>query len=182
MKLKKLFSIFLLTVIMGCQSQPVSEQINDVTVGSILTLHQRLAIPINTAHVYLQHGKTSSAGGVSRFYPNCSFSVNDVSDGKQFIEAGVYRVTEVNHYRRPFGLGGIGGVLVAGPFVGQLFNRNAEIDYITEMRLSSDTPNEIRRFMCKITDDSSGRYLTLKDIREALGSLATLKSAGSEAS
>lgn len=179
---KAIVSLLLLTILLGCQAQPVSERVNDVTVGFILTLHQRLAIPINTARVYLQHGKLVSAEEVSRFYPSCWFTVNKVSDGKQFIEAGVYHVTSVNHYRRPFGLGSIDGVRVAGPFVGGTFDRASEIDFITEMRMSSDTLPHVRRFMCKITDDSLGRYLTLEDIRAALGSLATLGSAGSEAS
>ena len=170
--------LFLLINLMGCQSPTVSEtsSARDVTAGSILTLHQRLVIEPNSARVYLQHGKIMSANEVSRFYPNCWFEVNTLSDKQQFIAPGNFRVNGIKYYRRPFGLGGIEqGILVAASTVARVFDRSREIEFITEMTLIPDMQSDIRRFMCKITADSLGRYLTLEDIRAALGSVVTIE-------
>lgn len=176
-----ILGLFLLISLMGCQSPPVSEtsSARDVTAGSILTLHQRLVIEPNSARVYLQHGKIVSANEVSRFYPNCWFELNTVSDKQQFLAPGNYRVNGIKHYRRPFGLGGVEqGILVAGSTVAGVFDRSREIEFITEMTLTLDTQSDIRRFMCKITADPLGRYLTFEDIRAALGSVVTIEPAG----
>lgn len=169
---------WLILTLVACQSQPLSEatEIEDLTVGSILTLHQRLSIDPHSARVYLQHGQRVSVNSVSRFYGNCWFEVNDVIDKPQFVEPGRFRIVGLNHYRRPFGLGSVNErVLVAGLYVFGLFDRSQEIEFITAMKLSAEEGGtEIRNFMCKVTSDSMDRYLTLREIREALGEIVTI--------
>jgi hypothetical protein len=174
-----LISWFMLTLV-ACQSQPLSESANreHLTVGSILTLHRQLSIDPYSARVYLQHGQRVSVNSVSRVHPNCWFEVNDVTDKPQFIDPGRFRIVGLNHYRRPFGLGSVNErLLVAGLYVGGLFDRSQEIEFITAMKLNAEEGGtEIRNFMCKVTSDSMGRYLTLREIREALGEVATIES------
>ena len=82
--------LVLLTILTGCQSQPISDTgpARDIFTGSRLTLHQRLVIDPNSARVYLQRGRVVSVNEVSRFYPNCWFEVHNVLNEQQFIEAG----------------------------------------------------------------------------------------------
>jgi hypothetical protein len=165
--------------LLACQSQPLFEatEIGYLTVGSILSLNQQLSIDPHSARVYLQHGQRVSVNSVSRVYPNCWFEVNDVIDKPQFVEPGRYRLVGLNHYRRPFGLGSVNErLLVAGLYMGGLFDRSIEIEFITAMKLNAEEGgSEIRNFMCKVTADSMGRYLTLGEIREALGEVVTIE-------
>jgi hypothetical protein len=164
--------------LVGCQLSLLSEQTKteQLRVGSILTLHHRLAIEPHTAHVYLQHGKRVSGSSVSRVYPSCSFEVNDVSEKPQFIEPGRFRIRSLIYYRRPFGLGQRNTKLfVAGPYVGGLSDNSEEIDFITAMKIKADEDGtEIRNFKCKVTSDSLGRFLSLAEIQEVLGEIATI--------
>lgn len=166
---------------MACQLQPITESAKTerLNVGSTLTLHQRLEIEPSTAHAYLQHGKRVSGTSVSRVYPSCSFEVNDVIEKPQFIEQGRFRIDSLNYYRRPFGLGKMNPELfVAGPYVGGLLGNSQEIDYITAMKISAvEGGVEIRNFKCKVTADSLGRFLTLAEIQEAVGEIATISPA-----
>jgi hypothetical protein len=43
------------------------------------------------------------------------------------------------------------------------------------MKLRSETQPDIRRLICLITDDPLGRFLTLSQIRETLGEIASIE-------
>ena len=148
-----------------------------VPVGSTVILHQPLEIPPGTARVTLQHGRVSH--GASEWDPACQFTVDAVSDGWQRIEPDRFRVIAFAQRRLPYGLGARGLRFAAlgggGFFGGGLFDASRRVVYLSFMRLRSAVQPQVRALECRITSDSLGGFLTLEQIREALGETASLQ-------
>ncbi len=154
-----------------------------VPVGSVVALRRPLTIPAGTARVTLQHGRASN--GASEWDPSCAFTVDEVSDGTQRIEPDRFHVVSFSQRRAPYGLAwrgvrvaavGIGvGVGGGGVFGGGFFDTSRRVVYVTFMRLHSDEQPQVRALECKVTSDPLGEFLSVEQIREALGAIATLE-------
>jgi len=160
----------------GCQTNPSAQPPYAIAPGSRVVLHQSLAITPQATHVTLQHGRVAG-DAASRFDPRCRFTITRLSDEPQHLLPEAFVVERITQYRRPFGMGGRqpGALRVAGFGWSGLFDPGRELDYVTDMKLRSETQPDIRRLICLITDDPLGRFLTLSQIRETLGEIASIE-------
>ncbi|MEA3411422.1 MAG: hypothetical protein U9R74_07770 [Pseudomonadota bacterium] len=165
----------------GCQTAPPSQSspYYRIPTGSLVTVHESLPVPTGSSRVYLQGGKVVDVNAVSRFYPSCSFKVMGPLDAKRAIEAGVFEVSGFSQFRRPFGLDADGrGIQVASMAWGGMFDRGREIVYITVMNLKSPQQTDVHDLTCKVTSDPLGTFVTLEEIRQALGPVASFEIQG----
>ena len=144
-----------------------------VPAGSKLLLHKPLTVPASKAGVYFQGGKVLSHKDVDEYYPHCKLEVRDVKDTPQSIEPDefvVYKVVEGEDYSalaypRLAGL----GIISAGNGAGRVM-------YFTNFYLRSDKQPHVMLLICQHWEDpTDAEYLTVRQIRKALGEFFTLK-------
>jgi hypothetical protein len=130
--------------------------------------------------VYLQGGKVVGVNAVSRFDASCAFKVMGPLDAQRTIEPGVLEVSGFNQFRRPFGLdaGGQGIQVAAAAAWGGMFDQSREIVFITELKLRSAEQPDVHDLTCKVTTDPLGAFVTLEEIRGALGPVASIEVQG----
>ena len=172
----RLALVLALTLLSACQA--LAEKGEDspyytVPAGSKLLLHKPLTVPAFKAGVYLQGGKVLSHKDVDEYYPHCKFEVKDVKDTPQSIEPDefvVYKVVEGEDYSalaypRLAGL----GVISAGNGAGRVM-------YFTNFYLRSAKQPHVMLLICQHWEDpTDAEYLTVRQIRIALGEFFTLK-------
>lgn len=181
MNLRTFLLLAVALVPVGCRTAPPTQSspYYRIPAGSLLTVHQSLPVPTGSSHVYLQGGKVVDANAVSRFYPSCAFKVMGPLDSSRTIEAGEFQVSGFNQFRRPFGLDADGrGVRVASLAWGGMFDQSREIVFITVMGLRSSQQPDVRDLTCKVTTDPLGTFVTLEEIRQALGPVASIEIQG----
>jgi hypothetical protein len=147
--------------------------------GSTLTLNRPVQIPQERARIFFRGGEISAAG--ANMGPSCGLEVREMSmDGPQTVQAGTYRITRVEDYwpqvawREPpeavrFRLASSsqGG----SPMIQQGYHLYLE---------GGPDPNVMRLTCLGMLDVMwKARSITLAEIRQALGSVADLKLAGS---
>lgn len=147
--------------------------------GSTLTLNRPIPIPQDRARVFFRDGRLSAVG--ANMGPSCGLEVRTLSrDGPQTVQAGTYRIVRVQDewtpvaWREPPGVVRVrlasnsdGG----SPMIQQGYNL-----YLT----GGPDPNVIRLTCLGMLDVMwKARSITLAEIRQALGSFATLELAAS---
>jgi hypothetical protein len=145
-------------------------------VGSQLAVIKPIAIRANKASAWLQDGEIRAHKEIDSYYPNCKFELNTVINVNRTIEPGSFAIIHVYQEEqsmvRPtirlaasFRLGvGIGGILAGGD------GGPSPIPYATVFNLHSDAQPDVLRMTCMHWEDpTDARFLTLSEIRQALG-------------
>lgn len=144
--------------------------------GTQLILNQPVEIQPGEASLRLQFGRVVPRNGVQEQEPHCIFEIDTLRTTIQRIEPDVFTVTRVER-----------GVWMSNtPAFGvqqvSLFDRNGPtlIYYQTEFRLHSERQPGVRSLLCQslksaASIDPNMRHLTLEEIRQALGSIFTLR-------
>lgn len=171
------------TVLLG-SCQPHHRQDNDasfeqITRGARLVLHEALEIPPHYAHINIQAGRIVAEGRVQEVYPFCELEVAEVKPVAQHIAPDTFIVYRLGHriydvYFPAMQLAGIGPDLVPCGGDGPL-----QTFYVTVLHLRSDTQPNVLKLSCQSNQRAFpgilyARYLSLAEIRGALGSLFTL--------
>lgn len=138
-----------------------------------LTLHERLVVPAGKWSVYFQRGVATSFGGVDEYQPYCELQVTGPAAYEQFIEPGEFEVLNVRNDVDAF-LNAPVKVASSALRVGGLLDREFVL-YETVMHLRSDHQPRVSQLRCARLDELRvGVFLSLAEIREALGNIMTL--------
>ncbi len=144
--------------------------------GTQLILNQPVEIQPGEASLRLQFGRVVPRNGVQEQEPHCIFEIDPVRATIQRIESDVFTVTRVERGVWMSAIPAL-GVLRVG-----LLDRSGPtlIYYQTEFRLRSERQPGVRSLLCQSLKSAAGidpnmRHLTLEEIRQALGSIFTLR-------
>ncbi len=143
--------------------------------GSALVLNRAVEVPPSEGEVYVQDGRVLPYADVDPFRPHCALELRGAPPVAVTVPPGRYRIVRVVHDEDPN--------LVRAPARGHLLaglwlaGGPSQWMYATELYLAGDGPNAPWRLRCGHWEDPSldPRFLTLDEIRAALGSLATLE-------
>lgn len=167
-----LVAIFLLLSLAACASQPDGGR----PVGRLI-LQTPISIPPGAATLRLQYGRTTAFNAVQEQDPFCVFELDTVSDQSQAVMPAAFDITRINLSVETFA-----GMPVL-PFstlrvgLGLHDDGPSQIYYKTAFRLAPN-PTKARALTCMSNQYMPGiaimRHLSLREIRDALGSYFTL--------
>lgn len=167
-----LTALFLLLSLAGCASSPEGVR----PVGH-LSLQAPVTLPPGSATLRLQYGQITAFNAVQEQDPFCVFELETVSDRPQDVAPARFDITRVNLSVETFA-----GIPVM-PFrtmrvgLGQDDGGPSQIYYKTTFRLAPN-PAQARALSCMSNQYMPGiaimRHLTLREMRNALGSYFSL--------
>jgi hypothetical protein len=143
--------------------------------GVTLVLNQPLDIPPDAATVRLQYGGTVARNSVQEQDPFCVFELTTVRPNAQRVEPDTFDVVDVNNSISTIAK----APAPASPFLhvglGGMDSRPSFLYYKTAFRLHSARQPHVMAMTCMsnqlLSGDPAFRYLTLGEIRQALGGL-----------
>ena len=171
------FAVLLSVLLLGACAAPVRNEDAAhyrVPRHSLITLNQPLTVPEGQTRVFLQHGKVVAKGKLDQYRSHCDFEVRGVSDGSQVIEPDTFDVTRVSVgddfvvSREP--------VVYAALVIFNDANQPSQISPYVHHWLSSTKQPQVMRLTCHGGFDYPGiaEYPSIKQIKQALGAVATL--------
>ncbi len=155
--------------LMACESLLVDgSPFAEVPLNSRLVLKQELEIPSGQVAVFLQDGKIVTAAAVRVRQPNCKFEIRTIEDRVRKVMPDEFRIIRY-FLDRNFVSSGKIMVASVGMVISSAASATAEV-YTTEMFLHSDMQPDVLRLSCEHWEDpADGEYLTLDQIKQALG-------------
>lgn len=156
---------------------PEESAFYSVKAGSKLVLHRALTIPSGQVAVYLQNGEVMPARDVNQYYPNCKFEVYTISESPRTVEPDtfvIYRIVdemqEVSAGRPMYAANGGFAMLVMSD--GPIW-----YNFTTQMYLQSGRQPDVYRMTCRHLEELwKSRYLSIRQMRDAMGKVLTLES------
>lgn len=142
-----------------------------VPVGSTLRLNQAITIPPNLARRFFQNGQPTLEKNLNIYYPYCSILMNTLVDYERTIKPTtfkIYQVQDDEELAQRF-IYYASNVLTTpeGPTI---------IGYATYYFLRSTDEPDVRSLECLQWDDPYNvRYLSINQVRSALGDYFTLE-------
>ena len=166
-------------LLVACESQviiDVNSQFYSVPLGSEFVLNRDISIPADNTSAYLQYGKLVASRDVDFYKPHCKFELYTISTKARVVKPDTFVVIKIVDQRED--------VSVAAPrYAGLGFSYGdgpLHLTYSTAMYLESNIQPDVFRLDCKRWDDPAiGEYLSINEMRDALGDYFTLKLAGS---
>lgn len=160
----------------ACQHGPYTEDspYYDVPPGSTFVLNEPLKISANRATVRIQAGEILPPPEVERRYPHCILETWSVSENPRTLQPDSFTITRMERdvttfagISKPFLLAQAGSNGGDGP---------SELYYQSIFYLSSMNQPDVYSLTCQVdqVDNTIETYLTLDEIRQALGGLMTL--------
>jgi hypothetical protein len=147
--------------------------------GSRLVLNRTLEIPADWATARLQSGRVVAFGSVQEQAPHCIFEINTVRPEPQRVEPDTFAIAKVERYTST--LAARSGYFVRAGYSGD-GGRPTQMFYKTIFTLRSERQPGVLRLTCQSDQFAAGiaipRYLTVLEIRQALGGIFTLELAG----
>jgi hypothetical protein len=140
--------------------------------NSRLVLKQALTIPAHTAHVNLQGGRVVSGSDIKQYYPYCRLEVNKVLESEQNIDPDEFLIRRAYNESQTAHAGGLQRAAhrVRVTSGGRLY-----LVYRTIFVLASNRQPGVRWMTCEHwAEAATGQYLTLEEIRNALGDVFAL--------
>lgn len=126
--------------------------------GSRLVLHQSVTIPAFSAAIYLQGGQWLPWTEVSRYHPHCKFELRQPKDLSQIITADEFSVTRTKEETE----------------IQEGLQIQARV-----LELHSVRQPQVSRLSCAVWQTpATGRPVSGRELRQALGNLLTLEIAG----
>jgi hypothetical protein len=144
-----------------------------IPTGSTLQLNQAITIPADRASVYLQGGQVKDYSNVDTYYPNCDFEVLTLTNKSRAVQPDEFIIKRVVQEE---------DIVASGfPKVASLIGVRFEgsvglVDYKTIMYLGSAQQPDVYRITCAQWDEPmDAQHLTVRQIRDTLGSIFTLR-------
>jgi hypothetical protein len=173
-KYKLLPLLFAVTFMLACESQAVKDensQFFSVPLGSTFTLNREIRIQPDQTSVYLQNGKSGASRDVDFYKPHCKFELFTISTEARVVKPDTFVVTRIVDRREDVSTSwptyaGLGMARGDGPI---------HLTYSTTLYLESKIQPDVYRMDCKRWDDPViGEYLSINEMRQALGDYFTL--------
>jgi len=150
--------------------------------GSRLVLNRTLTIAPNQVAVYLQHGEVKPHDDIDFYYPNCKFELYSISEEQRRVVPDTFRVSRVVDERNDVSLGyGIHASLAGAAL--SIGDAPQVYTYATVMYLESALQPDVFRISCQHQEDVFiDQYLSIEQMREAMGGVFTLEPAAPQVS
>jgi len=173
-----IFSIGLLAAVLliACDNSQAlrdeNSQFFSVPLGSTFTLNREITIQPDQTSVYLQNGKIELVGNVDFYRPHCKFELFTISEQARIVKPDTFVVTRIVDRREDVSTqwplyAGLGLARGDGPI---------HLTFSTTMYLESRIQPDVFRMNCKQWDwPSIGDFLSINQMRQALGDYFTLK-------
>jgi hypothetical protein len=124
-----------------------------IQANSKLILHQDLNVPPGKAHVNIQHGQV--AAGLDNWDVGCQLEVRKLGPGVVTADTFIIRRAEVSQ---------------------EWINRPSTMRFYRTLYLKSDTQPNVMQMVCQYWSyPLQGHSIPVAEMREALGSVATLE-------
>ena len=157
----------------GCAAGPFDEQsrFSSVPVGSELVLNQAIAIAPDRVAVYMQDGRLMAYSALNHYQPHCKFEIYTMAETTRQLQPDRFEITRVVDNMemtslRPSAMAGLVTAL-DGPDI---------VTYATYIYLSSEQQPDVFRMSCMHWEDLSvRRYLSISEMRRAMGTLFSLQ-------
>jgi hypothetical protein len=174
-----LFTISLASVsLAGCTMSSAFPPPYSVPAGSTITINKELPVKPNSLRVTMQYGKIIDRSDVESYYPNCHFELYTLSDEPRTIEPDEVTITRFVNQTHLVSSGMLmyAGLAISGGFGGNDGGPPMAEVYVTDIYLHSEKQPDLYTLTCQHWEDPyDGDYLTMSQIQEALGDLATIK-------
>lgn len=183
--IRAVLAVAALGTLTACATSGGGHAASVVPAGSVLVLDRTLDMPPGGARVHIQGGRVVPEGDINRFVPHCSFGLRLQSGDEALIGAirpgrfDTGRSRSWAQARREPG----DGVRVAArgwPMLARSRERGGLIHlrFRTEIPLGSAEQPQVDDLTCQYDGEPYDGYLTLEQIRSALGPIASLRVAG----
>jgi hypothetical protein len=166
----------------SCASQYIGDESSpfySVPVGSRLQLVKEITIPGGQVAMYAQNGEMKHERDVDYYQPNCKFEIYTMSDQPRTVKPDVFTITKVvddiesSSIGRPAVYASRDSRVVMS--VGML-DRSLVFNYATQLFLHSDLQPDVYRMTCQHWESvSDDRYLSIEQMRQAMGSVFSLQ-------
>jgi hypothetical protein len=178
-----LLTTILLTACVSNETEDESSPFYSIPMHSTLELNQPLAIAGGQVATYLQNGKVISADDIDIYNPNCKFEIYTMSDKPRTVEADSFVITKVvNDIESTSLLRASQLVVLNNALVIGMLDRGS-MNYTTTMYLHSDRQKDVYRMSCQHWEDViDDKYLSISEMRQAMGKVFSLKLKHSSAS
>jgi len=143
-----------------------------ITVGSTLTLNQKINIGANLGRTFFQYGKITAEKNINIYYPHCSITVNTIRSHEHIISPTNFEIIKVingEEYAQGYMLFADNNLKLAsdGPLISGL---------VSYYYLQSTDEPDVRTLECIQWDSLyENNYLSISEIRKSLGSIFTLQ-------
>jgi hypothetical protein len=150
------------------------ERVYGVPVGSKAMLNQDLQVPAHKARVYIQGGRAIAFSELNQYYPHCIVEMSVPKNIPQVISVDIFDIYKV--VRSVDMTAGAGGVVFAALALNGGDDGPSPQFYGTEMFLKSKTQPDVVKLTCgHMEDPTIAEYLTVTEIKNALGGVFTLE-------
>lgn len=179
--LKRTSTILVLVVLSACSSVYETKDENSyyyaVPVGSSIVLNQEVTISGDQVATYVQNGELMSYDAVNKYYPNCKFEIYTMSEQSRTVEPDAFEIIKVvdeiesSSIKKSIQLAVRGNAYAFG-----MLDRSYVFNYATMMYLKSEKQKDVYRMTCQHWEDMrDDRYLTVAQMRQAMGDVFTLE-------
>lgn len=183
--IKIIFFWCMLALITACSTDDVKDEgsiFYAVPVGSMLMLNQEVTVAGGQVAVYVQDGELMHFKDVNNYRPNCKFEIYTMSERSRNVQAGSFEIIKVvdeiesSSLKNDVRLAALDFSMGSNHLAMGMLDHSLVFNYATMMYLSSDKQKDVYRMTCQhweaIMDD---RYLSIAQMREAMGEVFTLK-------
>ena len=148
----------------------------NVPVGSTMALNQAVTISGDQVATYVQNGELMSYDAVNKYNPNCKFEIYTMSEHSRTVAPDTFEIIKVvdeiesSSIQKSTQLAVLGNTYALG-----MLDRSYVFNYATMMYLNSEKQNDVYRMTCQHWEDvKDDRYLSVTQMREAMGEIFTL--------
>lgn len=169
-----LAALLLLISLTACERHIIADEnsaLYSVPAGSLLILPQAIEIPPGSARVFIQQGQIIPSRQINQYQPYCEFEINTLKDDVQIIQPDqfhIYKVTNDIRY--------VSRQTLFASLSSNTFDSGDIVGFTDEFFLRSASQPDVRKLSCLHWDDAHKRmYLSIKQIRQALGNIFELR-------
>lgn len=173
--MKKFLILSFLMVLGSCIQHTTKDESSpfySVAKGSYLLLNQPLTIPPGKASTIVQNGAVVSGEALDIYMPNCVFEINTLKEIPQTIQPDTFLIYKVVDEM-------LSVSLKKKMFASRTFMSDggpSDFNYSTTMYLESKQQPDVLRLACMHWESpEDNNYLTIKQMRQAMGEIFTLK-------
>ncbi len=171
--MKSSLALIMALSLVACSTQLIDKETSSlysIPLGSVFELHQALVVPAYHARAFIQDGKIVSEQQVREYYPHCEVELKNVKPVSQRILPNRFTLVRVldDEYeaRRHILFASLKHVEGGPLFVG----------FASEYYVQPEQPSDVFKITCLHWDEySANRFLSVKEIRQALGSVMSLQ-------
>jgi hypothetical protein len=178
--LNRVFFIVIMLSLSSCSINNIKDENSvfyAVPVGSTLVLNQQVNIRGDQVAVYVQNGELMQYDEVNFYLPNCKFEIYTISEQPRTVQADIFEIIKVeddiesSSWQKSTRLAVLDNALALA-----MLDRSYVFNYATLMYLNSEKQKDVYRITCQHWEDvMDDRHLTIRQMRQAMGEVFTLK-------